>query len=182
MAGYVAVKLLRQYRQGTKKLDASLATKYKIFTQILERMKADNQPGDPDSVNSYATLWSDMIDRGGLYHINDDTYNLIESLEMVVRHFLNTGQESMVHQLDLFKLVNHKAMQTSCLLMFWERICAGVPSKYEKYQIELLGKIIHLWVKIRGHSFAHTWNLKFETSKYQKGTRKTLLPEKQNES
>ena len=34
-------------------------------------MKAVDQPGEPDSVLEYTKEWSELIDRGGLYHIND---------------------------------------------------------------------------------------------------------------
>ena len=30
------------------------------------------QPGEPESMLDYMKLWSDLIDRGGLYHINEE--------------------------------------------------------------------------------------------------------------
>ena len=30
-----------------------------------------DQPGEPESMLDYTKLWSDLIDRGGLYHINE---------------------------------------------------------------------------------------------------------------
>ena len=39
--------------------------------KVLTSMKAKNQPGEPESVLDYTTLWAELIDRGGLYHIND---------------------------------------------------------------------------------------------------------------
>lgn len=96
MARYVAIKLLRVYRKGSR--NTLLATKYKIFTTVLGGMKADMQPGNPDSANSHATLWEELIDRGGLYII---TFKLIESLEMVVCRFLIV--DHVVHGTDLYK-------------------------------------------------------------------------------
>ena len=34
-------------------------------------MRASGRPGDPDTASESVTLWSELIDRGGLYHIND---------------------------------------------------------------------------------------------------------------
>ena len=67
MAGFVAVKLLRRYRKPTR--HQAVQVKRGLFVRVLGSMKADNQPGDPDTVLEYTKLWSELIDRGGLYHI-----------------------------------------------------------------------------------------------------------------
>ena len=43
--------------------------------RVLRRMRATNQPGVPESVLDYTKVWSETIDRGGLYHINDEVRN-----------------------------------------------------------------------------------------------------------
>ena len=48
-----------------------LKVKWALFVRVLTRMKAVDQSGEPDSVLDYTTLWSNLIDQGGLYHIND---------------------------------------------------------------------------------------------------------------
>ena len=63
-----------------------------MFT--LEKMKAHNQPGEPDSPLEYSTLWMELIDRGGLYHISNDVFRLIEGIEMVVRRHFNVQAPS----------------------------------------------------------------------------------------
>ena len=176
MAGYVAVKLLRHYSRKPKK--PSLIIKYDICTKILKTMQAEHQPTGADSVESYSTLWEELIDRGGLYHISDDVYHLVEAVEVVVRHFLNIDQP-VVHE-NLYKLVKDKAVKTGSVMMGWEKICSTMPSKYEIYMMELLDKVIEVWVTIRGHSFTKIWTMKFEKRKYQEGTRKTLQPEREN--
>ena len=70
MSGYVAVSLLKKYRKPTKQ--PQVKVKRALFVRVLSRMKAVDQPGEPDSVLDYTRLWSDLIDRGGLYHINDE--------------------------------------------------------------------------------------------------------------
>lgn len=70
MSGFVAVSLLKKYRKPTK--HTQLKVKRALFVRVLSRMKAVDQPGEPTSVLDYTRLWSDLIDRGGLYHINDE--------------------------------------------------------------------------------------------------------------
>ena len=75
MAGYVAVKLFRRYKKSVKQ--PYLQTKYDMFAHVLEGMEATDQPDveQVDSLSDYTTLWSELIDRGGLYHISDKVNN-----------------------------------------------------------------------------------------------------------
>ena len=70
MAGFVAVRLLRKYRKPTK--NAQLKKKRRMFIRVLTGMRAVDQPGEPNSIVEYSKLWSELIDWGGLYHINDE--------------------------------------------------------------------------------------------------------------
>ena len=44
-----------------------LKLKRELFANVLRRMRAGGQPGDPDTVDEYSSLWSELTDRGGLY-------------------------------------------------------------------------------------------------------------------
>ena len=71
MAGYVAVHLLKKYNKMTK--NAQLKVKRNYFVRVLKGMKATDQPEVAvDSVLDYTRVWSELVDRGGLYHISDD--------------------------------------------------------------------------------------------------------------
>ena len=70
MAGFVAVKLLKRFKKPSKNSDVN--HKHELFVRVLKSMRASGQPGEPESVLDYSTLWSELIDRGGLYHINDE--------------------------------------------------------------------------------------------------------------
>ena len=63
MSGYVAVSLLKKYRRPTKQ--PLVKEKRELFVQAVD------QPGEPESVLEYTRLWSELIDRGGVYHIGD---------------------------------------------------------------------------------------------------------------
>ena len=84
MAGYVALKLLKQFKKPTQ--NPRIEEKRELFVKVLQSMKAENQPGEPESVLDYTTLWAELIDRGGLYHINDQVI-----LKSLVIHVLLTS-------------------------------------------------------------------------------------------
>ena len=173
MAGYVAVKLLKKYRRTYK--NEKVLFKHKLFVQTLEKMRAYQQPGDPDTVLEYSTLWIELIDRGGLYEINDDVFRLFESIEMVVRRHLNTT--TFDHTVDINCAICDDVFKSKNIMDLWEDIASVFPPRYEQYSIELLTHILNLWTSIRGHSFAKGWSMNFERKYKQKGTRKTLQPE-----
>lgn len=172
MAGYVANKLLKKNRKQSKHQKVQL--KRGLFVRVLKGMKADNQPGEPDTLFEYTKVWSELIDRSGLYHINDDVFELFESIEMITRQHVNV--KSVVDDLpgkDLRKAICDDILQSMTILYLWEKIADVIPSEYEKYSIELLQEVSDLWITVRGHSFARDWNTKFQ-KKYKKGTRKEL--------
>ena len=70
MAGYVAVNLLKRFKKKSKNKHVQL--KRDFFVQVLRSMRAEHQPSSVSSVEEYTQVWSDLIDRGGLYHINDE--------------------------------------------------------------------------------------------------------------
>ena len=69
MADYVVVSLLKRYKKTSKNDKVQL--KRRLFVSVLKGMHAENQPESVDSIEQYSTLWSELIDRGGLYHISD---------------------------------------------------------------------------------------------------------------
>jgi len=170
MAGYVAVNLLKKCRTTTK--NSALQTKRHLFTKVLGKMKALQQPGEPDTVLEYTTYWSELIDRGGLYSISDDVYRLMEAVEVIVREEMNTGR--YLQGSNLCTKIWEKVLDSDKVLNYWEKIVDNdIPARYERYSIELLHKIVQLWINIRGFSFAKTWTMQFE-QKNKKGTRKSL--------
>jgi len=72
VAGYVAVTLLKRYRKPSSNPEVQL--KRDLFVSVLRRMSAEHQPESVDSLADYSRLWSELIDRGGLYHINDKVH------------------------------------------------------------------------------------------------------------
>ena len=175
MAGYVAVKLLKKYKCTYK--NTRVQAKYKLFVRILQKMQAYQQPGTPDTPEEYSTLWLELIDRGGLYHINDDVFQMMVSIEMVVRRHLDVT--TFDPNADTIAVICEDVLTSESIMEQWENIADIFPSKLEKYSVELITRVVKLWTAIRAHSFAKGWTMKFET-RFKKGTRKTLQPEKED--
>ncbi len=74
-----------QYQLAEPSAPDDIKHKRKLILKVLHAMKAEDQPvpNAIDSISDYSRLWSDLIDRGGLYHINDDVsfyvYNVVLS-------------------------------------------------------------------------------------------------------
>ena len=126
-----------------------------LFVCVLEGMKATNQPGHPDSPLEYTKCWSHMIDRGGLYHIKDNVFLFIELIERIVgQHISISSITSYVPGKNLISAIHEDVLGFPPVLFSWEKIAEAIPSKYEKYSMELLLRIVDLWITIRGYSFA----------------------------
>lgn len=161
MAGYVAVNLLKKSKKGTK--NPAFKLKRRLFVKVLEKMKATQQPTEPDTLLEYTTHWSELIDRGGLYHISDDVFRLVESIEMIVRGEMNTKHYTPGGNVCV--LITKKVIGDQDILSYWDTIINdSIPLRYEQYSIELLEKIVHLWVTIRLQKLG-TCNLKGRTSR-----------------
>ena len=172
MAGYIAVKLLKKFKKKAK--HPGLQMKRRLFVGVLQGMKADNQPGQPDSPLEYTEQWTQLIDRGGLYHISDDVFKLVEGIEIAVRRHMNTGaMTTYTSNCDLRALIREDIFSSQQILSQWENLAQSIPPKY--YAMELLGAVVDLWITIRGYAFSRDYTMTLER-KYKKGTRKTLKP------
>ena len=87
MAGYIAIKLQKRYKCHSS--NPTLQKKHKIFVAVLTKMTADNQPPGVETLDDYTRLWSELIDRGGLYHINDEVMPHCCSFHIGAAHSCN---------------------------------------------------------------------------------------------
>ena len=60
--------------------------KDKLIIAIHDLEEDKCNPSESDS-----TDWMHMIDRGGLFHINDEAYRFFHCMEMLVRKFFHVG-------------------------------------------------------------------------------------------
>ena len=131
-AWYVATKLTNKYKRHS----SNPTLKEKLFVAVLSNMTAVNQPPGVETLDDYTRLWSELIDRGGLYHINDDVYHLIEVVELVVRCHLNKdAMHTYVPGSNIKSEITSHVMQTESILVRWEKIASVIPPKHEKHSL-----------------------------------------------
>ena len=185
MAGYVAVSLLNRYKKLNKRKSQG---QYTYFISVLESMKADRQDEGVVSIEEYTRYWSELIDRGGLYHINDkvlcikkfmhvpntgtvvtivQVFELIQMIEIITRScLLESAMSNSAHTIDISSKIRKATLESPFILQLWKLVSPCEPSK--DLSVSLLREIIDLWISIRGHSFARDWAMNF-ASKSKKG-------------
>ena len=104
--------------------------------------------GDELDSDGGTETWMNMIDRGGLWHVNDQTYSLFVIMEEVVRHYFSSNQ---VWRNKHIKSTVKKAILISEDLLFeWCIISAEAD---DDIATEVLHRIVDLYMTIRGVAF-----------------------------
>ena len=112
--------------------------------------------------------WLEMVDRGGLCHINNDTFEVFLAMEKELRKILATN---IIQQLD--DTVKTELAESDEVQFIWYIICADWDEHISQY---LLQSVIAEWVTIR---MAGAWVEKYKatnkkTTQKSKGLRKQL--------
>ena len=158
-AGFVPFKLLKWYEKSST-VDAV------CFTECLSSLAVD---GDESSLLEYTTKWTRLVNRGGLFEINDTAFMLFKEIELIVRKHLfitferGSSVDSGQHE-TITAVANDDSVQ-----FFWTMLSVDIDG--EEQAVKLLKEIIGLWVTIRGFSIAGTWMEQYLHA--TKGTSKT---------
>lgn len=106
-----------------------------------------------EGADAHATsTWMDMIDRGGLFHISDDTYKLFYCMELLIRRVFHKDN---VHNIDAEtkdKLIN-TILHDEEMVSLWMTLTMEV--EHDEADT-LLKMLVELYITIRGFSFAKT--------------------------
>ena len=143
-SGYIAVSLLRRYKQQHGQKAAS-------FVECLSHMAVD---GPGDSFMDYTKEWISKVNRGGLFETSDNAYMLFASIELASYEKL---EERLVCQPSTSSCTDKKSIVDSVLKdtdvrFFWSMLSVDVD--IEEDANELLVNIIDMWLTIRGFSIA----------------------------
>ena len=109
--------------------------------------------GEESSLLEYTRNWIFLINKGGLFEINDMTYSLFREIEMKVRrHLLLQFNKAAANQRE--SIISTIASDES-IQFFWTIL--SVDTEDETQPVNILKLIIGLWLNIRGFSLAGTW-------------------------
>ena len=126
-----------------------------------------------DDIHDYTTKWVEIVNRGGLFPINNKSYQLFIAIESVVVQSLSTSYVSTAVKAE--HCIKSHALNT-CLkneqvLEKWRVLTKYIEFEKPKEKMRLLEDTVNLWITIRGFSLAATWldtyklNAKISTKK-----------------
>ena len=149
---YVAGYVCRQLR---KKLERE-SHKYKeeMVLCLMELIK-----GQDSEEHGTDEEWTDLIDRGGLWHIKGTTYQFFCAMEYVVREVLTilVKPSSRSKQEIVEKVTSDEDVQ-----FYWLIVTADFEIDDPMIHEILLNKIVELFLTIRGFSLASGWLEKYK--------------------
>ena len=161
-AGYVMRKVEEKY--------AKKKTKEAHECAVALQMLAGKLHNDPQREHEDPTQkWVNMVNRGGLYIVEDAIYDLFVSIELIVDSKLseiikNCGEGiEQVQKSNLAWVCEDEEVQS-----IWSQINLGSIEDEHVISEELLKEIVYMWVTTRGHSKTH--KIKEEYKKNQKKT------------
>jgi len=176
--GYVARKLHQKYLKQH-------GEKYAMFVECLTRMRAnfieDSVPHQVTSFMEYTSQWVKIINRGGLYEVNDESFLLFKEIERVMQVRLRTHLEqgattSSTVQLSGREEIVGVVKRDVNVLFYWDIISYSIQDDESK--AELLTAIVSLWLTIRGYSITSQWMEQYKhltcMNNKKKGLRKEL--------
>ena len=167
-AGYVPHALVKKYEKRT-------GEKYEAFIECLGDMAVVSE--DVDFLD-YTKKWINKVNRGGLFPLNNITYQFFVEIEKQVRFILPSHATKSSGSTDAFKQdVVKKIADNEGVQWHWTLISQCIDS--EEDAVELLHQIVLLWVTIRGFSLAATWMEMYKksnskTTKQKKSLRRDL--------
>ena len=142
VAGYVCRKIQDQVKASSDgKKEAILL----CLSELQKEMSVDD-------INNDEGHWIDRIDRGGLWHVNENTFTLFFIIEVEIRHHFtervpennDEKKEKILHSLYMDEDLQHH----------WAQMLSTI--HHENIRLMLLQRIIHLYVTIRGFAFTNS--------------------------
>ncbi|CAG2238723.1 unnamed protein product [Mytilus edulis] len=95
-AGYVCRKLSRHFKRYPRNDTA------KVCAEIVDSFHKSSITRTYNFL-SYTKQWIDLINRGGVYEINDDVFIFFRRMELVVRQYLNDSDASLSVSKDILE-------------------------------------------------------------------------------
>lgn len=139
--GYVAGYIIRKLRF---RREASHHTKMEYMIFLLLEFAGDEVVEGGDT-----KAWTNIIDRGGLWHINDQTYSLFVALEEECQRFSISASNK--EDRGTRKALTEAIMQSEDVLFHW---CLISTNSDDDVAAVVLQKIVDLYVTVRGFAFA----------------------------
>lgn len=143
--GYVINKLAKQYM----KMETTKAAQ--LVECLLSMGNAVSQESSQTETSS-SSRWTETVDRGGLFHINNSTMNFFKSVEICTqKHLAQHLCSSDASKAMLLESIT----EDNDVHLYWNIIATDISDEQETD--ELLTKVVETWVTIRGFAVTSSW-------------------------
>ena len=160
-SGYLAMKALKKYKK-TKGCNSV------HFVECLLHMASS---GEESSFIEYTRDWIKKVDRGGLFHVNDNTFNFFKSVETKTQELLPKHLGTKAdgpNKSDLIRMIT----EDDDVEFWWSMLAIDILD--EAGTTALLNELVDMWVTIRGFAVVSNWLEQYKIA--QKSTVKKSKP------
>ena len=160
---YVAAYVCRNLRRKLERLKGS--QKEEMILCLMTLTKG----GEFEEGLGTAEDWTELVDRGGLWRVRENTFHLFCAIEEMVQLQLKSLPKQTVFKT---KEVIAAVTADDDVQFYWLIVAADFEIEDTDVHSELLYKIIELYLTIRGHSYCSMW-LEHYKQREQKNTQRS---------
>lgn len=145
-AGYIV-------RNVTKKICATPMFKEDLVNCCQKLVKVRFECED----TATAEVWTDLVDRGGLWHVKESTFQLMCAFEEEIRKHLNTLSSTGGCTPGVKEKFVGTLMSSEDVQFYWCIVTANFEADDPEVHDCILKMIIQLFVTVRGFAYASSW-------------------------
>ena len=145
VAGYICRHLQKKLERGSHEFKEEM---------VLCLMELVKDPQDSEGKIETDEQWTNLIDRGGLWHVKETTYQFFHAVEHVIRDALMTIKNP---SLPLKQGMIKRVVEDDDVQFYWLIVTADFEIDDDKIHEVLLHEIAELYVTVRGYSLASGW-------------------------
>ena len=138
--GYLIRNLIKKFKKDANKVIA--------LSHFLE----DTEAGDAEVFSQQE--WTDLFDRGGLFHCNIDFYHFLYSVEVIMKTAIKDEEGSLK---DGFVGRAKNSVTTNDEVQFWWDCLCIINNLDDDLATTLFDNIISLYITVGGFCFASKW-------------------------
>lgn len=120
----------------------------------------------------YTKVWQQKVNRGGLFKLNDQHFELFVAIEKVVQALLPKHTTATEISKDI-KDVLDPVLKDEDVQFFWAILSQDIDSEEEAD--ELLEEMVNKWVTVRGFSIAASWMEEYKNTSETTTVKSTSL-------
>ena len=157
--GYIPYSLTKHFRKFPKNEFAvatvSAMQKWHCNSEIESKNSKETDSATESSFMAYTKTWIDLINRGKLFEVSDETYRFFHAAEVVVKDYLNVKRLKKLSKVDSVKDELMKLLlKNRAVLLTWSVLTEKVN---EQVADKLKERVLKKFVDMRCSSFCSVY-------------------------